>query len=72
MLLRTPGSDAYLLVDNDGPESRQAWLYDRAARRVSAIPNPGLLVGRGSWLSFDGDEVLVLRDARAIAPELPP
>lgn len=70
MLLRTPGADAYLLVDGEA-QGGQAWIYDRAARRVAAISEPALLVGRGSWLSFDGDAALVLRDARAIEPRLP-
>lgn len=65
---RTRGFDAYLLVDT---EDDRVWVYDRSAGAVNRVDAPARLIGRGAWTTFDGDEDTVLREARAIAPELP-
>jgi hypothetical protein len=65
---RTRGFDAYLLVD---PAGDRVWVYDRSAGAVNEVQTPSRLIGRGAWTSFDGDEELVLREARAIERGLP-
>jgi hypothetical protein len=62
---RTPGSEAYLLRRDDGA----MLFYDRFAKEVDEVAQPARLVGRGSWLEFDGDPETILSEVRDLLKE---
>lgn len=57
----TMGREAFLLQDGDG----KTFLFDRVARRVSAVDKVARLARNGSWESFDGDPVPIIEEVRA-------
>jgi hypothetical protein len=60
---RTLGSEAYLLLRaGDGA----VLLYDRRAREVDRIAEPGRLARRGTWVEFDGDGEAILDEVRVL------
>jgi hypothetical protein len=62
-ILRSVGSDAYVLRDE---ENNEILVYDRRARTIDVIPDPGVLAGRGTWLTFDGDSRTIVSEVEKI------
>jgi hypothetical protein len=57
----TRGGESYLLRDAAG----LTLLYERLTGKVRRIAEPARLVGRGTWLPFDGDPAPIVEEAKA-------
>jgi hypothetical protein len=56
---RTPGHDAYLLVN----DADTIWIYYRTAGRLVQVTDPRRLAHRGQWATFDGVPEVIVAEA---------